>query len=168
MNELEYNRLQEISWRRKLTAEEEGRLQTLLLTSSEAQLEWEEDAALTHALDQLPNVPISSNFTAQVLQTLDLELAAEERQGRKSRDWRWWVHQFLPKAALGLLTVSLGLLGFTQYQRNMQRGMAENSFSVIKVAEVLPATVWQDFEAIRRLNVSTPAASEEELLAALR
>jgi hypothetical protein len=100
---------------------------------------------------------------------LDLEVAAEGRKTTQKRDWRWWLHQFLPKAALGLLTVSLGVLGMTQYQNHLREEMARNSVGVVNVAAVLPeAEMWQDFEAIRRLNTSAPAASDDELLAALK
>jgi hypothetical protein len=169
MNELEYNRLREISWRRKLSAEEEITLQSYLLAHPDLQADWDDDLALSHALDRLPNAPLPSNFTAQVMLALDLEVAAEERKMRQNRDWRWWLHQFLPKAALGLLTVSLGVLGMTQYRNHLREEMMHKTAEFSKVAGVLPeAEMWQDFEAIRRLNTSTPAASDDELLAALK
>jgi anti-sigma factor RsiW len=169
MNELEYKRLREIGWRRKLTAQEEISLQAYLLTHPEAQADWDDDLALTHALDRLPNAPLSSNFTSQVMLALDLEIAAEERQHGGTRGWRWWLHQFLPKAALGVLTVSLGALGFTQYQRHLWEERAQQTIAVTRVAGFLPeAEMWQDFEAIRRLNTSAPATSDDELLAALK
>ena len=79
MNELEYNRLREISWRRKLSAEEEITLQSYLLAHPDLQADWDDDLALSHALDRLPNAPLPSNFTAQVMLALDLEVAAVKR-----------------------------------------------------------------------------------------
>jgi hypothetical protein len=169
MNQLEYKRLREIGWKRKLSAEEEISIQAYLVAHPEDQADWEDDQTLTHVLDRLPNAPLPSNFTAQVMLALDLEIAAEARKARPTRDWRWWLHQFFPKAALGLLTVSLGVLGMTQYRNHLREEMMHKTVELTHVASVLPeAEMWQDFEAIRRLNTSVPAASDDELLAALK
>jgi anti-sigma factor RsiW len=170
MNELEYKQLREIGWRRKLTPEEEIRLQSYLLARPDAQAEWEEDLALNYALDRLPDAPLASNFTAQVMRAIDLETAANERQSRKVRGWQWWVHQFFPKAALGVLTLTLGALGVVQVQKENHRAeRARYGAEVFRVAGVLPdVDMWQDFEAIRRYNTNGPAVSDDELLAALK
>ncbi|MDB6031556.1 MAG: hypothetical protein JWM16_1894 [Verrucomicrobiales bacterium] len=169
MNQLEYKQLQEISWKRKLSAEEEVSIQAYLLTQPEAQADWDDDQALTYVLERLPNAPLPSNFTAQVMLALDLETAAEERKTPQTRGWRWWLHQFLPKAALGLLTISLGVLGVTQYQNHLRQEMLQKTVQFSHVAGFLPeAEMWQDFEAIRRLNATAPPVSDDELLAALK
>jgi anti-sigma factor RsiW len=173
MNELEYKRLREMSWRRKLTAEEEIRLQPYFIAHPEAQAETEDDAALTAALEQLPNAPLSSNFTAQVLQLIDLEEAAQARRSKITRDWRWWINHLIPRVALGVLTVSLGALGLIQYQKHNFEERAQNAGAFSSQLEVaagrVPAEMWQDFEAIRRLNTTTVSASvDDELLAALK
>jgi anti-sigma factor RsiW len=172
MNELEYKRLREISWRRKLTAEEEVRLQPYLVAHPEAQPEWEDEAALSQALEQLPNVPLSSNFTAQVLQLVDLEEASAERRSKLTRDWRWWINHLIPRIALGVLTVSLGALGLLQYQKHSFEERAQNAGAFSSQLEVassrVPAEMWQDFEAIRRLSTPVSASADDELLAALK
>src|SRR5436190_2031239 len=126
MNELEYKRLREISWRRKLTADEEMSLQPYLIAHPEAQAEWEDEAALSQALEQLPNAPLSSNFTAQVLLLVDLEEASLERRSKLTHDWRWWINHLIPRFALGVLTVSLGALGLLQYQKHSLEERAQS------------------------------------------
>lgn len=173
MNELEYKQLREANWRRKLTPEEEIRLQSYLLARPEVQVEWEEEMALTYALERLPNIPLSSNFTAQVMLAIDLKEAAAERNSRNRYSWQWWLHQFFPKAALGVLTLSLGGLGLLQYQKvqeaEQRAARAKDGAAVVDIAGVLPEVdMWQDFEAIRRYNASVPATSDDELLAALK
>jgi anti-sigma factor RsiW len=172
MNELEYKRLREISWRRKLTAEEEVRLQPYLMAHPEDQAEWEDETALSQALEHLPNAPLSSNFTAQVLQLIDLEEAANERRTKLTRDWRWWINHLIPRFALGVLTVSLGALGFVQYQKHALEERAQNAGAFNSQLEVassrVPAEMWEDFEAIRRLSTTVSASADDELLAALK
>jgi hypothetical protein len=172
MNELEYKRLREISWRRKLTAEEEMSLQPYLIAHPDAQAEWEDEAALSQALEQLPNAPLSSNFTAQVLLLVDLEEASLERRSKLTHDWRWWINHLIPRFALGVLTVSLGALGLLQYQKHSLEARAHRVGAFNSQLEVasgrVPAEMWKDFEAIRRLNTSVSASADDELLAALK
>src|SRR5262245_19120401 len=77
MNDELYNELLEASWRRKLTAEEEAQLRAWLVAHPEAQADWDEEALLTQQLERLPNAPLASNFTAQVMGKLELDLARE-------------------------------------------------------------------------------------------
>ena len=172
MNELEYNRLRKISWRRKLTADEEMRLQPYLVAHPEVQAEWEEELALSHTLEHLPNAPLSSNFTSQVLQLVYAEDASAERRAKLTRDWRWWINHLIPRFALGVLTVSLGGLGLLQYQKHALEQRAQNAGAFSTQLEVassrVPAEMWEDFEAIRRLNTTVSASADDELLAALK
>src|SRR5262245_52089399 len=80
MNESEYQALMEASWRRPLTDEEQARLDAWLRTHPAAHNEWEAEMALNRLLEQLPEAPVASNFTARVLQALDRESAALERR----------------------------------------------------------------------------------------
>src|ERR1035441_868191 len=83
-----YNRLLELSWRRKLTDAEEAQLRALLESRPEAQADWDAEATLNAVLGRLPDAPVPSNFTARVLQTVEREAAAELRQGE--RKWQFW------------------------------------------------------------------------------
>src|ERR1019366_6668277 len=81
------NRLADAVRRGRLTTDQEAQLHNYLATHPEERASWEDDLSLNHLLRQVPDAPISSNFTAQVLQ-----LAAQENRGRSSpqpRFWRW-------------------------------------------------------------------------------
>jgi anti-sigma factor RsiW len=167
MNDDLYNDLLEASWRRKLTAEEEAQLRGWLAAHPERQPEWEEEVALNQQLERLPNAPLASNFTAQVLGKLDLELQREEREKSRGRTLKSWWRGLVPRFAAVLL---LGLLAGTtvvQYREHQRSEIVQDVMHVTPVASVLSPEVLQNFDAIHRLS-HVPAVSEEELLAALQ
>src|SRR5437867_10645652 len=92
MTEAEFNRLLDIAQRRPLTPAEEVRVREYTLERPEARNLWEEEAALNHVLSRLPQAPLSSNFTAQVLHAVGREqdgaLTSATVAGW-SRLWRW-------------------------------------------------------------------------------
>jgi anti-sigma factor RsiW len=168
MNDDLYNDLLEASWQRKLTAEEEAQLRGWLAAHPDKQPEWEEEAALNQQLDRLPNAPLASNFTAQVLGKVDLELRREEREAAVggATSLPWW-RRLVPRFAGVLL---LGLLAGTsvvQYRQHQRIEMAEGVMHVAPVASVLQPEVLQNFDAIHHLGY-VPTVSEEELVAALQ
>ena len=133
----------------------------------ESQLEWESDTALNLALSNLPNTPLSSNFTARVLQAIDLEELREHR--RRSPDWIQRVRLWLPRMAVASLVVGLGGLGYQQVRLHQIRDEQARSVALIsKVAVALPdMSMWQDFDAIARLGQTQPSANDQILWAAL-
>ena len=160
-----YDRLRELSWRRKLTAAEEAELRTWLTTRPEAKADWDTEAQLNAALGRLPDVPVPSNFTARVLQSVEREAAAELRQGE--RKWQFWRRlRWLPKVAFAAIALGAGVLSYHQIQAAR---FAEYAHSVAAVSDVssLPAPdVLKDFDAIRASD-PTPAP-DEQLLTALK
>ena len=167
MNDDLYNALLAASWQRKLTAEEEAQLRGWFAAHPEKQAEWEEELALNQQLERLPNAPLASNFTAQVLGKLDLELSREEREASLPGKFTSWWRGLVPRFASVLL---LGLLAGTavvQYRERQREEMAEDVMLVAPVASVLQPEVLQNFDAIHRLG-HVPTVSDEELLAALQ
>jgi hypothetical protein len=165
MSDESYNEFLEASWQRKLTAEEQEQLRAWLAAHPEAQADWEEEALVTQQLERLPNAPMSSNFTAQVMQKLDLELAREEREQRK-RPWpMWW--RLAPRYAAAILIAVLTGLGVVRYREQKRVEMVESVTKVTPVASVLPPEILKDFDAIQQLQ-RVPVVSDAELLAALQ
>jgi hypothetical protein len=166
MNESEYMNLREAAWRRPLTAEEKAQLQSYLVIHPESQLEWETDTALNLALSNLPNAPLSSNFTACVLQAIDLE---EWRAHRRAPGWMQRMRLWLPRMAVASLVVGLGGLGYQQVRLHQIRDEQAKSLRLVaKVAVALPdMSMWQDFDAIARLGQTQPSANDQILWAAL-
>jgi anti-sigma factor RsiW len=166
MNDELYTELLQTSWRRKLSAEEEAQLRAWLAAHPEVQTDWEEEALLTQQLERLPNTPLASNFTAQVMQELDRELAREEREGRGWRMPRWW-RRIVPRLASALLLAGLAVTGLVQYQKYQFTQMTDSVKRLTPVASVLQPEIMQDFDAIQQLR-HVPSVSDEELLAALQ
>ncbi|MDB6027729.1 MAG: hypothetical protein JWM68_3952 [Verrucomicrobiales bacterium] len=161
-----YQNLKERSWQRKLTPQEEAELNAFLAAHPEAEIDWTEETALTECLDQLPDAPVSSNFTAQVLQAIELD---EKRISRvQKRGWTAWRAGFkwVFRSAIAGSVACVALLISYQHQLSQRFEMAQNLGHVVSATnskmEWLP-----DFEAINRMSrVQSPA--DEELLAALK
>src|SRR5262249_40432154 len=108
MNEPRYHQLLEAAWRRRLTATEEAELRAWLAAHPELRADWETETALNEHLVQLPDAPVSTNFTARVLQAVERESAGVQRPASR---WPWILHSLLPKAAFAALFLLVG--GFT-------------------------------------------------------
>lgn len=164
MNEQSYKQLLEESWRRALTPEEETRLQLYLAVNPEQQQEWEEEAGLTDALQRLPNAPLSSNFTALVMQAVDKESRAAATRDVGPAWWRRWLPKLAP---VGLAAVVL-LSGVNLYQIRSQKQAAEKVFFVSGVAGAFESPeAFADFETIQQLRAA-PTFGDEDLLAVLQ
>jgi len=158
MNESNYQQLLEASWRRKLSAAEEASLEAHLARHPEAQSDWETEASLTQLLTHLPDAPLSSNFTARVLQALDREASA------KPRPWRWlvWLQRLaqhpLPKLAGATVFTVLTAFAIGQYQSFRHEKMADGLMRLSHLAATADPRVFEDFDAIQGLSqASTPA-----------
>ena len=164
MNERDYKELLALSWRRKLSPQEQEQLQEHLLQDAEARAVWEEEGALNEALDMLPAAPLSSNFTAQVLRALEVD----EKKTSARRRGSAWLTSLLPRlgwaAAVGILAWG----GVAYHKQNQRREWAESVTAVSAVAALAGPELLQDFEAIDRLRQISQVATDEELLDALQ
>jgi len=170
MNDPVYNQLRESSWRRKLTEAEEARLRELLASHPEAKEDWEIEAGLNRILEHLPEAPpVSSNFTARVLQALEREAAAQSRAG--GNGWRaWWSlspWRWMPRAAIASLALGLGVMAYHQRQINVRTAMARDVVEFTQVVFASDPELMENFELIRRLGDSQPKA-DTELLALMK
>jgi anti-sigma factor RsiW len=166
MNESDYQALVEASWRRPLTVEEQAQLDAWLATRPETRAGWERETGLNHLLGQLPDVPIASNFTSQVLQALEREVAAEARRPSLAERIRRWFRRPAPRIAWASLLLVAAWFGYHQHQTNVQSDMAKGLTVMASVATLSDPTVLQDFDAIQRLSQSAPS-DDEELFAVL-
>src|SRR5438094_9575636 len=87
MNDAAFNQLLDTALRRKLTAEEEAQVQACLARDPQAKAVWEEEMALSQMLNRLPDAPLSSNFTAQVLEAVERNSL---RQPHALEPFRWF------------------------------------------------------------------------------
>jgi hypothetical protein len=120
------------------------------------------EARLSRVLARLPDAPVASNFTACVMQAIELE---ESRRSRKwSFSWNW--HALLPRVAV---VVVIGFSSFALYQHEAynQRAALAKNVALVAEAQPLPSVeALKNFDAIQRM--SQRAHADEELLALLQ
>src|SRR5207245_8521417 len=102
--------------------------------------------ALHQLLQNLPNAPLSSNFTARVLHAIELdELQSAHPQ---SAGWLARMRQRLPRFAVAGLVIGLGGLGYQRYHLHTLSEKAGSVKFVTRIATTLPdVQMWQDFDA---------------------
>jgi hypothetical protein len=164
MKDVRNEELVRLSFRRELTPEEESRLESYFDANPQARAQWEEERALSRAVGVLPDVPISSNFTSQVLQAIELDEVARARRGVRPR----WFKSLFPRFTWAAVAALLAFFGAHEWRALRQEKMAKDVWFITKDLNRVPELeALQDFEVINGLR-STPAASDDELLIALQ
>jgi anti-sigma factor RsiW len=160
----EENRLVDAVRRGRLSSDEEEQLQGFLAANPEQRALWEEEINLNQLLRQMPDVSLSSNFTARVVQR-----ARGEREVRSRGPWGFWqrlvLGHWMPKAATVAALVGVGLLTYHQQQATARKEMARTLASL-----TLPANsveLLENFDAIQRL-AQVPHEDDRDLIAALQ
>ena len=158
MKEVRDDDLFRLSLQPELSPEEESQLEAWLAAHPGARAAWESDRALGRALQSLPDVPVSSNFAARVLQELDLE---EGRESRKPRGWRllWPRFGWATAAALALT-----VFGTQQFRTAQRTQFAADAALVSKDIARLP-DAFRDFDVVDSLREITPESDDGILFA---
>jgi len=168
MNDSDFRALLEKSWRNPLTDEEQVQLNAWLATRPEARATWEEEAALNRSLQNLPDAPLSSNFTALVLQAVEQEKRqAAVSRSRSASTSTWW-RRFTWGLGWALFAISAGWIGVQQYQTNNLKTRRDIATGLSALATTLSESdpaVLEDFDAIQRLSLTS--GEDEELYAVL-
>lgn len=163
MNEAEHRELMEAGWRRRLTAAEQAQLHSWLAEHPEQRAAAEDDAGLSHLLERLPDAPVASNFTALVRQAARRESARPASRPFLTELWA----RLFPRPAAGVawlaLMLCLGWLAVQQAQSNARRQRASELVTISGAAALSDPSLFQDFDAIRRL----PQPEDEELFVVL-
>lgn len=162
-----YQRLRETSWRRPLTEAELTELRAWLAAHPEYQVEAESDAALTRSLAELPDAPVPSNFSARVLQAIERESQNAGRVDPRARV-PWW-RVLVPRLAAVTVVLGIGMIVYRHHQSVKQTELAGTAKEFVAVAAAAPQaglTVFEDFEAIRRMGQADEGllALSEDLL----
>ncbi len=156
-----YGQLREASWERQLTPAEDAQLSAWLASHPVDQADWELERSLNTALHQLPDAPVPANFTARLMQSIELE---ERKTMRESswwsfaRPWSWAL-----RGAFASVVLAAGLLAYHQVQVQQRQELARSVTAVSEVVSMPGPDILQDFEAIRVMNAAPVA--DEELLA---
>ena len=161
MNDVRKEELIRLSMQRELTIEEESKLESWLATHPEARAQWEEERALSRAIQSLPDVPVSSNFTARVLQAVDADHAAETRKERSSP----WFRFLLPRIGWAVAVTVLVAVGIRSTIRPKPEDVLVNL--PVDFAKLPTPDVLADFDAINQLRQAS-VTTDDRLLEALQ
>jgi len=158
--------LTELAWRQRLTPGEQARLLQHFAAHPQARSEWECEAALTRALNRLPPAPVSSNFTALVIQAV--QRAPARPAWRRHLDPASWLPAgWRTRVALGATMVCLSFLTVLECQAIQRQRMARDLASVGSLAGLQPVDCLQNFQTIANLN-RVQVAPDDALLQALQ
>jgi|SRR5437588_11763100 len=149
-----YHQLLEQSWRRKLTDAEEAELRAWLAAHPEAQPDWDAEAGLSEALGALPNVPVATNFTARVLQSVERRTATDLRPARPR--WRLWP-RWLPRVAFAAILLGAGFVSYHAAQGARREKLVRSVEVVSQVSSLPSPQILENFDAIRALPPTPPA-----------
>ena len=159
--------LNEAVWRRRLTPAEQARLRRRLAIQPEAGANWEGEIALTRALNRLPSAPVSSNFTALVLQAAR---RAPVRAGwRQQLDLNSWLPAgWKARTALATAMLCLSFTTAREYQIVERQKAARELAIVGSLAALQPAEFesMKDFHTIR--SMGRVQLADDELLQVLQ
>ena len=143
-------RMRELSWRRKLSAVEQAELRAWLEEHPEAAAQWSEEAALNALVERLPDAPLPTNFTSRVMEEIEREAVAAERQHAQTP--HWWQRVLLPRLAFGAVLLAAGLFVY-QRQATLQHERATAPLSALSgTKDLLSVEVLEDFDPIAQLG----------------
>jgi hypothetical protein len=117
---------------------------------------------LRELLARLPDAPVPSNFTARVLQMVELE------ESRRPRKWtfNWDLRALLPRAAVATIAICFAGFVVRQHEINGQRAAFAKNVALVAAAQPLPSVeALKNFDTIQRM--SQPRA-DDELLALMQ
>jgi len=117
------------------------------------------EGQLRRLLSRLPDAPVASNFTARVMQAIELE------EMRRSRwyflNWSWRV--FAPRAMGPALVFGLAVIMFHQHEISAQRRELANNVAIVATQPMPSLDALKNFDAIQRM--SQTAHPDNDLLA---
>jgi hypothetical protein len=118
---------------------------------------------LRELLSRLPDTPVASNFTARVMQAVEVE------ESRRTRKWNFIFsrHAFLPRAAAAAVAVVFAGVAFHHYEIYSQRATLAQSVALVAESQPLPSMeALKNFDVIQRMG--QPQHADEELLALMQ
>jgi hypothetical protein len=149
------NHLRESLWRRKLSDAERAGLSV--------QPELELEARLTGALAKIPDAPVPSNFTARVLDAIELE----EKQAVRSHGWALNWRRLWPRVAVAAAVLIFAGVSLQRYDTQSRHAALARTLAMVARTPSLPnVDALDNLDAIQRMSQAGHA--DGELLAALQ
>ncbi|HEY1170973.1 MAG TPA: hypothetical protein VGH19_06340 [Verrucomicrobiae bacterium] len=174
MSEHEQNELWEKSLRSQLTPEEKGRLEAHLAERPDLRVQWEEEMAVFQAVREMPDAPVSSNFTSLVMQAVAAEARHAQRIEMAAHEGFFvWLRKHFAQLAVSMVVVTVAAVlalkvpHATSPLSDSSQEMAEQIKAMAAVTPVPPVDVLKDYEAIRRMSQTQVATGPDIELGAL-
>lgn len=169
MNDPVYDELIRLTLKRELTSEDTMRIEAGLAAHPEWRDRFDGEAVLGRALRALPDVPVSSNFTAIVMEAIELDARAA---GRGIAGRRWWIAWLRPSVGWGCAGVAAVVIGAYQYHAVRITRMAQDIRSVSHEMAALPKSlpgpeIFKDFDTIDHMR-QVSVTSDDDLLKVLQ
>jgi hypothetical protein len=169
MNEHDLNRLREAVWRGEIPPGEAIRRAQAERAPEEIVEALRLEARLSQSLRTLPDVPVASNFTARVLQTIEAQgYRGKRAAARQIPWWRLWLPRLAGAGAVAMVVYA----GIWQSEQKQARQQVAQSLQQVAglvsapgLADSANAEIWQDFDVILRMGAVT---ADEELLSVAR
>jgi anti-sigma factor RsiW len=165
MNEIPFQQLLEAARVRALSQTEEASVRAWIAAHPAARAVWEEERQLDELLRRLPDAPVSSNFTAQVLTTVRRETPNATAPGGAPPWWSPWLAW--PRLATATALVALGAFSLWQVRLQQRAQLAASVEALSGVAAVPTVEMLADFDAIARLG-KLPPNTDAGVLTALQ
>ena len=150
----ESDNLRELLWRRKLSDLERVELR--------GRPDLEIEARLTEMLANVSDAPVPSNFTARVLDAIELE----EKKLAPPRNGFWNWRLLFPRIAVAAAILIFAGVSLQRYEANSQRVALARNMVQLAAAQPPSVDVLVNLDAIQRMSLSGHA--DNDLLAALQ
>ena len=118
------------------------------------------DARLNAALRRRPDAPVPSNFTARVLDAIDLE----EKKFARQHGWNW--HSLFPRVAVAAAVLIFAGVSIQRYEVHSQRIQLAKNLALVASAQSPGVDALENLDAIQSMSQS--AHADGDLLAALQ
>ena len=152
--------------RRELNPDEE-RVVAQWLARNPGEVEgWRAELMLARSVRRLPDVPVSSNFTAQVLRQIGREEPGPVSRRSRRSGFREWLGTWRWPAVGVAAAVAVVAVTFWQIETTRSQAELNRQIAALRTMSDLPTAVLEDFEAIRSYGESS-APVDFGLLAAL-
>jgi hypothetical protein len=146
-----HDELLDLSRRQVLSAAQKSRLQMILVKHPELKETWEQDNLLNLTLHHLPDCPLSSNFTALVLQAVTQPQSAKRRT--RAAGWLQFIcWDWMRPAAATMIIMGVGLAGYNYHRQQSRWEMARSLVAIASLTELASPNLVKDFDLIQRLN----------------
>jgi hypothetical protein len=114
---------------------------------------------LRRLLSRLPEAPVASNFTARVMQAIELE----EQHHSRWRIFGWHWRAIIPRAAATAIVLGVATFTFRQHEILVQQQQLARNAALVASQQMPSVDALRNFDAIQRMGQT--AHPDDELLA---